>query len=413
MNSTLIIVLLCIWSLILIKSSLSQKKRKDELYQKDDDLIKKQRQLDTKTKQSLLEIEKKSIQESQTLANKRQDFERIQNAKKNEFERLLNEAMNLKNEFEKGFVNGRNWLSDAYSEYIQEKDNELECSLIVKPNPAYKSAEIVSALKKSRIEMAKKLKFLEFQLKTYEEYFPQLLEYKYAILEELVDFQNEDINDEDIDPALMFGFITKEEYNTLTDQQKFQLAIDRYWKKEKSNLEIGRLYERYIGYIYETNGWKVKYEGIIKGFEDFGRDLICEKNGKFLIIQCKCWSKEKLIREKYVMQLFGSTILYGYENSINNVLPIFYATTSLSDEANIVANKLGVKFVNESLKRYPVIKCNINHSNKEKIYHLPFDQQYDKILIGDNTGEFYADTIEQAENMGFRRAFKWSGISND
>ncbi len=72
MNSTLIIVLLCIWSLILIKSSLSQKKRKDELYQKDDDLIKKQRQLDTKTKQSLLEIEKKSIQESQILANKRQ-----------------------------------------------------------------------------------------------------------------------------------------------------------------------------------------------------------------------------------------------------------------------------------------------------------------------------------------------------
>jgi len=198
MNNTLIIGLLFIWSFILIKSSLSQKKRKDELNEKDNDLLRKQSQIETKTKQSLLEIEKKSIQESLIIANNRQDFEKIQNAKKNEFERLLNEAMNLKNEFEKGFVNGRNWLSDAYSEYIQENDNELECSFIVKPNPAYKSAEIVSALKISRIEMAKKLKLLEYQLKTYEEYFPQLLEYKYAILEELVDFQNEDIYDEDI-----------------------------------------------------------------------------------------------------------------------------------------------------------------------------------------------------------------------
>ncbi|MEY3495804.1 MAG: hypothetical protein RJA80_26 [Actinomycetota bacterium] len=34
----------------------------------------------------------------------------------------------------------------------------------------------------------------------------------------------------------------------------------------------------------------------------------------------------------------------------------------------------------KQLKQYPVIKCNIA-SNGEKIYHLPFDQQYDKTLI--------------------------------
>jgi len=413
MNNTFIIVLLCIWSFILIKSSLSQNKRQKDLNSKDNDINRKHRELDTKTKQSLLEIEKKSIQESQLIAHKRHEFETMQTAKKNEFERLMEEAKILKSEFEKGYINGRNWLSNAYSDYIQSKDNELECSLIVKPNPAYKSAEIVSALKKSRAEMAKKLRLLEYQLETYEEYYPQLLEYKYAILEELIDFQNEDINDENIDPALIFGFISKEEYDTQSNQQKFQLALDRYWNKEKSNLEIGRLYERYIGYIYESHGWKVKYEGIIKGFEDFGRDLICEKDAKHLIIQCKCWSKDKIIREKYIMQLFGSTILYGYENKIDNVIPIFYTTTSLSDEANIVANKLGVKVVNEQLKRYPMIKCNVNHSDKEKIYHLPFDQQYDRIVIGDNYSESYVDTIEQAEKLGFRRAYKWSGNSND
>lgn len=412
MNNIFVIVLLCIWSFILIKSSLSQNQRQKDLNNKDNDISRKHRELDTKTKQSIREIEEKSIQESQLIANKRREFETIQIAKKSEFERLMQEVKLLKSEFEKGYLNGRNWLSNAFSDYILSKDNMLECSLVVKPNPAYKSAEIVSELKKSRAEMAEKLKFLEFQLNSYEEYFPQLLEYKYAILEELIDFQNDE-NDENIDPALFYGYISKEEYDTLTNQQKFQIALDRYWKKEKSNLEIGRLYERYIGYIYESNGWKVKYVGIIKGFEDFGRDLICEKDGKHQIIQCKCWSKERVIREKYIMQLFGSTILYGYENKIDNVIPVFYSTTLLSDEASFVANKLGVKVVNEQLKRYPMIKCNVNHSDKEKIYHLPFDQQYDRIVIGDNYGEFYVDTIEQAEKLGFRRAYKWSGNSID
>ena len=58
---------------------------------------------------------------------------------------------------------------------------------------------------------------------------------------------------------------------------------------------------------------------------------------------------------------------------------------------------------------YPVIKCNLGHDefgNKEKIYHLPFDQQYDRIKIEPEKGEFYAMTVEEAENNGFRKALK-------
>lgn len=61
---------------------------------------------------------------------------------------------------------------------------------------------------------------------------------------------------------------------------------------------------------------------------------------------------------------------------------------------------------NRLLEKYPVIKCNIS-SNGEKIYHLPFDQQYDRTLIKNN-GEFYALTVKEAENKGFRRAFRWT-----
>lgn len=50
---------------------------------------------------------------------------------------------------------------------------------------------------------------------------------------------------------------------------------------------------------------------------------------------------------------------------------------------------------------FPRIKCNINSGNK--IYHLPFDQQYDRTQIK-NPGETYAYTVAEAEKLGFRRA---------
>lgn len=44
-----------------------------------------------------------------------------------------------------------------------------------------------------------------------------------------------------------------------------------------------------------------------------------------------------------------------------------------------------------------------------KIYHLPFDQQYDKVKIEKNKGEFYCSTVQEAEKAGFRRAYRWKG----
>ena len=34
------------------------------------------------------------------------------------------------------------------------------------------------------------------------------------------------------------------------------------------------------------------------------------------------------------------------------------------------------------------------------------DQQYDRTIIGNRSGEFYAFTVKEAEDAGFRRAFK-------
>lgn len=340
----------------------------------------------------------------------RHELARFQQAWREEYERLLKDVREFRAALDSGFLNGRQWLADAFSEYIQTCDAELECALVLKPNPAWKSAEVVASLRTKRAEMARELKLLQYQVASYEEYFPVLVDYRDAILDEIVDMRGSASEAlADVDPALGLGYLTKVEYEELSTAEKFQLALDRYWKRDKNNVEIGRTYERYIGYLYEKDGWTVRYHGVLKGFEDFGRDLICTKGESTIIVQCKCWSKAKIIREKHIMQLFGTCILYRLTEQRQATSPVFATTTNLSEEAAMVARELGVAVRHQELERYPMIKCNVNPNSGERIYHLPFDQQYDRVVIGDQPGEFHANTIADAEAAGFRRALRWRG----
>ena len=72
------------------------------------------------------------------------------------------------------------------------------------------------------------------------------------------------------------------------------------------------------------------------------------------------------------------------------------------------AKKLGVRVHVVEMGEFPVIKCNINNGNK--IYHLPFDQQYWRTQII-NDGEFYAWSVAEATSKGFRRAMKHQMVS--
>ena len=106
------------------------------------------------------------------------------------------------------------------------------------------------------------------------------------------------------------------------------------------------------------------------------------------------------------MQLYGSVIEYNLENNAN-ATGILLTNTVLSDKAKEFAKILGIAYKeNHSLGEFPRIKCNIG--DEGKIYHLPFDQQYDTTIIEGN-GEFMALTVAEAEEAGFRRAYRWHG----
>lgn len=207
-------------------------------------------------------------------------------------------------------------------------------------------------------------------------------------------------------------YISKEEYNSLSSIEKNQLALDRYKESfKKTKWQIGRDYELYIGYVLRTKGYKVDQFGANMGLEDLGRDLIAKKGDKVFIIQCKYWSSIKEIHENHINQLYGTTVGYCIENNIDKskVVGVLVTNIQLSQVAKKFAEYHGINYKEGvSLGDYPCIKCNIGrdeYGDMTKIYHLPFDQQYDSTKI-ENEGEFYAFTVEEAEKKGFRRAWK-------
>lgn len=91
------------------------------------------------------------------------------------------------------------------------------------------------------------------------------------------------------------------------------------------------------------------------------------------------------------------------------MIPKLITTADVSDKAKRVAKVLGVMIEKTPFKPYPSVKCNVSRRTGEKIYHLPFDQQYDSILIEEERMECYVKTVAEAETLGFRHAFRWEG----
>lgn len=240
----------------------------------------------------------------------------------------------------------------------------------------------------------------------------------YPNLQDIIDAEFEQLPIEDIKDVSDYDevrdYLSKEEYQSLSVCERNQLALDRYIKShKKSKWQIGRDYEYYVGYKYAQMGFEIDYFGSYMGLEDLGRDLIAKKDGEYLIVQCKYWSSTKQIHEKHITQLYGTLVSFCIENKIEQkrVKGVLVTNIKLSEMAKEMAKYLGIRYKeNFAMGEYPRIKCNIGHGEGgiTKIYHLPFDQQYDVTKIKE-PGEFFALTVQEAEDAGFRRAFKWFG----
>lgn len=297
-------------------------------------------------------------------------------------------------------------LIELLKEYDKMQDEKTAHSLETKSRPAFTAAETVREETRKRRNAEYECCQAKLLLDYYCSISPDLQEGRELLTEEIdpveIPSQNEN---EDVAER----YLSREEYQKLSTTERNQLALDRFWNRPKSKLLIGRLYEQYVGYLYEKDGWIVEYYGISEGLSDRGRDLICKKDNTTLIIQCKNWSKLKTIYEKHLFQLFGTTFDYAENNPFEDVRGVFYTATALSDFARSFAKKFNIELhENFELKKFPIIKCNIGREG-EKIYHLPFDQQYYNTKINPKDGDFYCSNVAEAEELGFRRAYRWHG----
>jgi len=306
------------------------------------------------------------------------------------------------------------WLAKAYSDYLDLQDQQLANYLESKPQPARRAAEHLREMATRRRAAEQAYRVLKYQLEYYESLFPWLIDFKGEDIDDLIRQimeRKEEVKGEPEDKVVVYT--TAGERGTLSRQELFQRALDRWWKKPKSKWEIGRDFERYIGYLYESKGNAVYYQGIIEGLEDLGRDLICIRDNDASIVQCKYWSKAKQIHEKHIFQLYGTVIAYRIDHPHMNTFASFVTSTSLSERAKQFAQELQVEVVeNHPLEPYPSIKCNVSRRDGTRIYHLPFDQQYDRTLIEEESNECYVETVKEAEDLGFRRAFRWHGSTD-
>ena len=260
-----------------------------------------------------------------------------------------------------------------------------------------------------RARLSKELR----DLKASEIFHRNLVEYYESLFPWIEEFRDdhppEQTAEESPDVDLRKNWLSDEEWTKLSEAEKSQQALERYIARRKSKWEIGIEYERWCGYRLETQGWSVSYHGAIRGFDDLGRDIIARKiaEKEILIVQCKRWSSQKEIHEKHVFQTFGTTVAMRIDEPDQNVRGLIATTTTLSSRARGFAELLGVEVLeNKRPGEFPRIKCN-RKSKQGDVYHLPFDQKYDQIVMRPEKGDFYCMTANEAEGKGFRRAMRW------
>lgn len=305
-------------------------------------------------------------------------------------------------------LSASSWLAQEYADIDAKKAEITAYQLKTKSHPAFTAADKVQEFGRLRREAVYQAKAAQYQLDYLLSLNPHLedeLDMSPAEAAKLLPDHDESSSE---DPCK--AWLSPEEYRNLPNVQKWQRALDHYNNRKKSNWQIGIEYERYIGYLLEQRGYRVRYFGATEGRADMGRDLIAENKKQILIVQCKRWSKDKTIHEKHIFQLYGTTILQRFRTtSDKEILGVFVTTTALSPLAEMCAKHLGIKiYTHVPLESYPQIKCNISNTG-ERIYHLPFDQQYDRTMLNPDDGDMYVSTVLQAEAKGFRRAFRWHG----
>ena len=144
------------------------------------------------------------------------------------------------------------WLLAAKIEYGDVLARRDATFLAQKKHPALKASEEVKQYRLKARELEIKTHRLIYREQYLGKLFPWLSDYLDEDITELIDFTDqaqqsiEDGADQG-DPILQY--LSPAEYQRLGETERNQLALDKYVKTKKTRWQIGREFERYVGYF--------------------------------------------------------------------------------------------------------------------------------------------------------------------
>lgn len=211
----------------------------------------------------------------------------------------------------------------------------------------------------------------------------------------------------------------KTPYGTIAedDIRALEYRLDWYFKyanqpySERRNTDVakadyGLQYERYVGYLFESHGFSVKYNGACSGLNDGGLDLIARAPRKIRLIQCKRWRHP--IGLDAISRLVGATERFIWEerrgksqNCRISIRGVIATTSTLEKDAEELCKAQGI-FVMKQLPfmRYPSIKAQ-RITDSAGRFLLPFTPRYDRITLNFNHGDCFIDTVREAISKCF------------
>lgn len=135
----------------------------------------------------------------------------------------------------------------------------------------------------------------------------------------------------------------------------------------------GYVYEKYVGQVYEEEGWIVDYHGMNKGFLDEGVDLIAYKDGIINAIQCK-YVTSILSKSKVEWILFKASKLLD-QLSLEYPKKTFF-TLVVSDVEQSFSKKgrknFKLTFSDSTKIEYPLLQYFLDHNHFQDKVKLNF-----------------------------------------
>ncbi len=324
------------------------------------------------------------------------------------FTELLNQAGEFRDALKDGFLNGRQWLATAWVELVSHQDDQALHPLSLNTESPADRDDLIAELRCQRYQLLSSNRRMEYQLASYEEYFPFLADFRNTILNEDVRLKTLGYAAlQDIEPALAIGYLSEQEYLSRPIAEVMQIALKRYLSKSMSRFEQSRHYERFIRYLFENDGWKVSLLSHIDGFEEFGRDLFCCQGDQACLVVSEYHSESQVVRENSMLRLYRSLIQMKLARPELNITLYMFSHSTPNDDTRVIAEELDINLKHQSLKRFPMVKCQKDPISQQDLYHLPFDPQYDDLEMSVDRDSCYLPGTLRAVESGFIRSDHW------